>query len=150
MADAHRRGGGRYARPSRRRRGRPSLLPLALVLFGIVFFWQFPHSMAIAWLYRRQFATAGVRVAPVTDQTGQTAGLLAVFGATVLLLVSQVPWQLGLAGAAYNIAVLILGTIYLAASVWFAYRHDDQTARRLLIASLIYLPAMLAVFLLGS
>ena len=124
--------------------------PWALVLFGIVFFWQFPHSMAIAWLYRRQFATAGVRVAPVTDQTGQTAGLLAVFGATALLLVSQVPWQLGLAGAAYNIAVLILGTIYLAASVWFAYRHDNQTARRLLIASLIYLPAMLAVFLLGS
>ncbi len=122
----------------------------ALVLFGIVFFWQFPHSMAIAWRYRRQFAAAGVRVAAVTDPTGQTAGLLAVFGATALLLVSQIPLQLGLAGAAYDVAVLVLGTMYLATSVWFLYRRDDKTARLLLIASLVYLPAMLAVFLLAS
>ena len=130
--------------------GGQSPSPWALVLFGIVFFWQFPHSMAIAWRYRRQFAAAGVRVAAVTDPTGQTAGLLAVFGATALLLVSQIPLQLGLAGAAYDVAVLVLGTMYLAASVWFLYRRDDKTARRLLIASLIYLPAMLAVFLLAS
>ncbi len=121
--------------------------PWALVLFGIVFFWQFPHSMAIAWRYRRQFAAAGVRVAAVTDPTGQTAGLIAILGATALLVVSQVPLQLGLAGAVYDVAVLVLGTIYLAASAWFTYRRDDTAARRLLIASLIYLPAMLAVLL---
>jgi protoheme IX farnesyltransferase len=130
--------------------GGHSLSPWALVLFGIVFFWQFPHSMAIAWRYRRQFAAAGVKVAAVTDPTGRSAGLLAVFGATALLLVSGIPLQLGLTSAAYNVAVLILGTIYLASSIWFAYRHDDKTARMLLIASLIYLPAILAVFFLGS
>jgi len=123
--------------------------PWALVLFGIVFFWQFPHSMAIAWLYRRQFTAAGVRVAPVTDPTGRTAGLLAIFGATALLPVTQIPLQLGLT-TAYDVAVLILGTMYLAASVHFAYRRDDQTARRLLVTSLIYLPAMMAVFLASA
>jgi heme o synthase len=130
--------------------GGRSLGPWALVLFGIVFFWQFPHSMAIAWRYRRQFAAAGVKVAAVTDPTGRTAGLLAVFGAAALLVVSQIPLQLGLTGATYDIAVLILGTIYLAASVWFAYRRDDRTARWLLIASLVCLPAILAVFLASA
>jgi protoheme IX farnesyltransferase len=126
--------------------GQP-LGPRALVLFGIVFFWQFPHSMAIAWRYRGEFAAAGVKVAAVTDKTGQTAGLLAVFGATALLPVSHIPLQLGLASAAYDVAVLVLSTMYLAASLWFACRRDDKTARWLLIASLVYLPAMLAVFL---
>jgi heme o synthase len=123
--------------------------PWALILFGIVFFWQFPHSMAIAWRYRRQFAAAGVRVATVTDPTGQTAGLLAIFGATALLIVSAIPLQLAIAGPMYDVAILILGTIYLAASAWFAYCRDDRSAQWLLIASFVYLPATLAA-ILGS
>jgi protoheme IX farnesyltransferase len=127
--------------------GGQSLGPWALVLFGIVFCWQFPHSMAIAWRYRREFAAAGVKVAAVTDPTGRTAGLLAIFGAAALLPVSLIPLQLGLAGMAYGVAVLFLDLIYLAASLSFARCRNDQTARRLLIASLVYLPALLAVFL---
>jgi protoheme IX farnesyltransferase len=126
-----------------------SLSPWAWTLFGIVFCWQFPHSMAIAWRYRREFAAAGVKVATVTDPTGRTAGLLAVLGAAALLPVSLIPLQLGLAGTAYGVTVLGLDMIYLAAAVLFARSRDDKTARRLLIVSLIYLPAMLAV-VLGS
>ena len=124
-----------------------SLYPWAFVLFGIVYCWQFPHSMAVAWRYRREFAAAGVKVAAVTDPTGQTAGRLAVLGATVLLPASLLPLPLGLAGAAYGAAALAMGAIYLATSVWFARRPDDETARRLLVVSLIYLPAMLAAIL---
>lgn len=130
--------------------GGQTLNPWALVLFGIVFFWQFPHSMAIAWRYRREFAAAGVKVAPVTDPTGQTAGLLAIVGATALLVITQIPLQLGLAGGRYDVAVLILGTIYLTASASFAYRRNDRTARWLLVASFIYLLATLAVLLASA
>jgi len=122
-----------------------SLSPWALILFAIVYFWQFPHSMAIAWHYRREFAAAGVKVAPVTDPTGRAAGIWAVSGAALLLPVSLAPVFLGLAGMAYGAAALVLGTAYLAMSVWFARCPADATARRLLVASLIYLPAMLGL-----
>ena len=65
--------------------------PWALILFGIVYFWQFPHSMAIAWRYRQEFAAAGVKVATVTDPSGRTAGLWAVLGAAALLPISLMP-----------------------------------------------------------
>ena len=127
--------------------GGGSLSPWAMVLFGIVFCWQFPHSMAIAWRYRSEFAAAGVKVAAVTDPTGRTAGVLAILGAAALLPVSLIPLQLGLAGMAYGVVVFLLGAAYLMASIQFARCRDDKTSRRLLIASFIYLPAMMAVFL---
>jgi heme o synthase len=125
--------------------GQP-LSPWAMVLFAIVFFWQFPHSMAIAWRYRSQFAAAGVKVAAVTDPTGRTAGLLALLGAAALLPVSLISLALAQASMVCGYAVLFLDAIYLAASISFARHPDDQTARRLLIASLLYLPTILAVF----
>ncbi len=124
------------------------LSPLAVVLFGIVYFWQFPHSMAIAWRYRREFAAAGVRVAPATDPTGRSAAAWAVAGATALLAVSVAPWFVHQAGPAYVIVATLLGAAYLAAAVGFACRRDDASARWLLWASFVYLPAMLAVLLL--
>ena len=124
-----------------------SLNPYAWILFAIVYFWQFPHSMAIAWRYRREFAAARVKVAPATDPTGQTAGIWALLGAALLLPVSLAPVFLGLAGVGYGVAALVLGTAYLAMSVRFARRPDDVTARRLLVASLVYLPAMLLALL---
>ena len=126
-----------------------SLSPWAWILFAIVYFWQFPHSMAIAWRYRREFAAVGVKVAPVTDPTGRTAGIWAILGASLLLPISLVPVFLGLAGAAYGAAAFLLGTAYLAMSTWFARCPDDAAVRWLLIASLVYLPAMLAVLLIA-
>jgi heme o synthase len=126
--------------------GRP-LSPWAFVLFGIIYFWQFPHSMAIAWLYRPEFATAGVKVATVTDPTGRTAGILAVLGAAILLPVSLAPVALISASVAYGVAAAVFGTAYLVASILFARRRDDVLARRLLLASLLYLPATFVVLL---
>jgi heme o synthase len=125
------------------------LSPWTLTSFGVVYLWQIPHSMAIAWRYRREFATAGVKVAAVTDPSGQTAGIWAVLAAAALMPVGLTPWLLSLTGAAYCAAGLVLGTAYLAASAWFAFRPDDLSARRLLLASLIYLPAMLAALILA-
>jgi heme o synthase len=124
--------------------GQP-LSPWAIVLFGIVYFWQLPHSMAIAWLYRQQFSAAGVKVAVVADPTGRAAGIWAVFGAAALVPISLSPLYFCLAGTSYGLCAAALAVVFLGFAIKFARRRDDPAARRLLWASLIYLPAMLAV-----
>jgi heme o synthase len=121
--------------------------PWAIILFGIVYCWQFPHSMAIAWLYRQQFAAAGVKVAVVTDPTGRAAAIWAVLGAAALLAISLSPLCFSLAGTSYGVCAAVLGVAFLGFAVAFARRRDDVTARRLLWASLIYLPAILGVLI---
>jgi heme o synthase len=123
--------------------------PWAMVLFGIVYFWQFPHSMAIAWRYRNEFAAAGVRVAAVTDTTGRAAAVWTILGAVALLPISLTPAAIGLAGVSYSAAAILLGLLYFAISLRFACHRDDSTARQLLLVSLVYLPAMLAALLLA-
>ncbi len=120
---------------------------LAWCLFGIVFFWQFPHSMAIAWLYRREFAAAEVRVATVVDATGRTAGRLAVAGAALLLPVGLLPALISLARWEYGATAAVLGLVYLWLALRFISAPSDATARRLLRMSLIYLPILLAMLL---
>jgi heme o synthase len=122
--------------------------PLAWCLFGIVLFWQLPHSMAIAWLYRREFASAEVRVATVVDATGRTAGRIALLGAVLLLPVSVMPAFLSLARWEYGATATVLGLIYLEFSRRFHVAPRDDTARRLLRMSLIYLPILLATLLI--
>lgn len=121
---------------------------LAWCLFGIVFFWQFPHSMAIAWLYRQEFASAAVRVATVVDATGRTAGKLALWGAVLLLPVSVLPAFLSLADWGYGVEAAILGLIYLGLSMRFYSAPSDGNARRLLRMSLLYLPILLVLLLI--
>jgi protoheme IX farnesyltransferase len=118
------------------------VMPLAL--FGIVYFWQFPHAMAIAWLYREEFAAANLRVATVVDPSGRIAARLAMAGAIALLPVSAVPWLAGRAGWGYVAAAMLLGLGYLACAAAFWRRTDDARARALLWGSLIYLPATCA------
>jgi len=117
--------------------------PMAGLLFAIVFLWQFPHSMAIAWLYREQFADAGVKLATTNDPTGKSAGLLAVSGAVALLLLSVGMPMLPAVGTIAFVVALVLGLAYLAAAVVFLCRPDDGSARWLLRASLVYLPGVL-------
>ncbi len=124
-----------------------SLSSRALTLFAIVFFWQFPHAMAIAWRYRREFAAAGVKLASVTDPTGRSAGIWAMAGAAALLPISLAPLWLFSCGETYGLGAGLLGVAYLGLSVCFARRPNDATARRLLVASLFYLPALFAVLL---
>ena len=120
---------------------------MALAMFGIVYFWQFPHAMAIAWLYRHQFAAAEVKLATVVDPSGRLAGRLAFWGAVALLPVSLIPVATGLADGRYGLIAVLLGAGYLALATGFLRRADDVTARRLLRGSLVYLPALLAALL---
>ncbi len=126
------------------------LSPIGCSLFGIVFCWQLPHAMAIAWLYRRQFADAGVRVATVVDPTGRIAGRFAVFGAILLPPVSLAPVICGELGWIYGVPAALLGLGYLFFSFAFYRRRDDNTARCLLWASLIYLPLILILLVLST
>jgi protoheme IX farnesyltransferase len=120
---------------------------LAWCLFGILFFWQFPHSMAIAWLYRREFAAAEVRVATVVDATGRMAGGIAMLGALLLLPIGMLPGFLANVRGGFSLVAAVLGLFYLAYSVHFAIAPNETTARRLLRCSLVYLPLVL-LFLL--
>jgi heme o synthase len=116
---------------------------MALSLFAVVYLWQIPHAMAIAWLYRGQFAAADVKLATVVDPTGRTAGILAVAGAAMLLPLSLLPVVVALRGGRYAACAAILGAAYLAYSLRFLRRPDDTTARGLLRMSLVYLPVLL-------
>jgi protoheme IX farnesyltransferase len=112
-------------------------------LFTVVFLWQFPHVMAVAWIYRRQYGAAGLKMLPVVEPTGRRAGVHAVVGALALVPVSLLPAIYGGAGAAYFVWALLLGLGQLAFAVAFLRRRNDRTARVLFRATLIYLPALL-------
>jgi protoheme IX farnesyltransferase len=118
-------------------------------LFLTVYLWQFPHFMAIAWLYRGQYATAGMRMLPVVDPSGRRAGAQAVLSAWTLLPVSLVSVLHTNFGLWLGGVILALGIGQLACAVAFFLHRDERAARRLLRASLIYLPAVLAVLTLG-
>ena len=115
----------------------------AFSLFAILFLWQFPHFMAIAWLYRQDYADAGLKMIPVLDPTGLKTGLTAVGYAVALLPVSWLPAQWGMAGIGYWGAATILGIWYIVASVQFLRLKTVPAAKRLLWTSLLYLPALL-------
>jgi protoheme IX farnesyltransferase len=120
----------------------------AATLFLIVYLWQFPHFMAIAWLYREEYARAGLRMLPVVDASGRRAAFQAIASALVLLPVSLLPASLLGAGSLYLAGATLLGLGQLAAAVWFARRLNRPAARGLLRASLVYLPAMLALWMM--
>ncbi|HYW80992.1 MAG TPA: heme o synthase [Thermoguttaceae bacterium] len=123
------------------------LRPMGAALFGVVFFWQFPHAMAIAWLYRDQFASADVRLVTVVDPSGRMAGWIAVGGAVALLPASLIPAFLSSGGPAYAAVATLLGIGYLGLAVAMLRRRDDATARWLLRGSIVYLPGLFAAML---
>ncbi len=120
---------------------------VALSLFAILFVWQMPHFFSIAWLYREDYARGGYRMLSVVDPTGRALGRQTVWHAMMLVPVSIWPWQLGVAGPAYAGTAVFLGIGFLAFSVRFACRQSRPTARALLIASIAYLPLVMAALL---
>jgi protoheme IX farnesyltransferase len=114
----------------------------ALALFGILFVWQFPHFFAIAWIYQEDYARAGLRMLPRKPGL-HLVGWLSVTYAVVLLPVSLLPKFVGIAGAGYSLSAVLLGIVYLLASIDFLRNESRSTARRLLLTSLIYLPTLL-------
>ena len=120
----------------------------AWVLFAILFFWQIPHTLAIAWLYRDDFAKAGIRFLPVVKPEGGSTGRQVVSNCMALLAVSLLPTLLGLAGSTYFFVALLVGVGFLACGLSLARSQSLAAARRLLFASLIYLPVLLFVMAL--
>lgn len=115
----------------------------ALSLFAIMFLWQFPHFLAIAWLYRNQYAAAGLRMLPAIIPKKSVTGMMAVGYALALIPVSLLPYRYGLAGVPYFAIAMSVGLIYLAYSVRFMLNENERTARQLLWTSLAYLPVIL-------
>lgn len=117
-------------------------------LFAIVFAWQFPHFMAIGWIYREDYARAGIRVLPALQGGRAVAGLQALAYSLVLVPVSLVPVLDGRAGMLYALAACALGAGYVLASLRFARGSGECEARALLRYSLVYLPLVFAAVLL--
>ena len=118
---------------------------MAFALFGVLFLWQFPHFLAIAWMYKDDYCAAGLRMLPAGKSMPHVTGLLAVCYALGLIPVSLLPTYFGGAGLVYAIVAVILGIVYLVASIGFAWEETRASARRVLLTSLVYLPLLLAV-----
>jgi protoheme IX farnesyltransferase len=129
----------------------------AVALFAILFVWQFPHFMAIAWLYREDYAKAGIRMLPVVQPDGWSTVCEALIYAVLMIPVSTVPYYLHLTGPVYLVVAVLLGLVYLAYTIRFARITRAVTtaesrgyARDLLRASVIYLPLLLTVMMLNA
>lgn len=112
----------------------------ALVLFAMLFLWQFPHFLAIAWLYRDQYAKAGIKMLPVIEPEGKMTARQIVIFALMLLPISLAPFFVVLAGWTYLVGASLLGLWFLYESVNTARAKTNKSARRLLLVSVIYLP----------
>ena len=117
----------------------------AWVLFGILFLWQLPHTLAIGRLYQSDYARAGVRLLPVIDAEGRATERQILSGCVALLAVSLLPTLIGLAGGVYFAGALLLGGSFVAFGAQQALTPSPLRARRVLLASLLYLPALLAL-----
>jgi protoheme IX farnesyltransferase len=127
-----------------------TLAPGAWVLFLILFFWQMPHFLALAALYRKDYARAGFRVLPVEDPDGASTGRQSVLYALALLVVSLLPAPLGLAGPVYFFGALVLGIAFVYYGVRLAISPGSHThASSLFRYSLLYLPVLCALMALG-
>ncbi|MBN1911797.1 MAG: protoheme IX farnesyltransferase [Pirellulales bacterium] len=123
--------------------------PRAAWLFGVVFFWQFPHTMAIGWRYRQEYTAGRILVAAVADPSGRLAGRLAVFGTAGLLGLSVVPWAMSVMTWPLGAAVVGLALMHLGFSIAFARRPNDATARALGRVAMAHLPLLLALSLIA-
>ncbi len=121
----------------------------AWILFGILFFWQFPHFLAIAWLYREDYARAGITMLPVVEPDGVRTGWQMIATSALLIPISMAPALFGMGGTVYVAGAFVLGTAFLYSSLRVARRRTASEARRLLHASVIYLPMLYALLLLN-
>jgi protoheme IX farnesyltransferase len=114
----------------------------AWVLFAILFLWQFPHFFAIAWMYREDYSRAGILMLPVVEPEGRLTGQQMVVWTLMLVPVSLAPAALGISGALYFSGALVFGLLFLWSSVAAARTRTRQSARRVLLASVLYLPVL--------
>jgi protoheme IX farnesyltransferase len=123
---------------------RGSLSAGAWVLFGILFFWQFPHFMAIAWMYREDYARAGIKMLPVVDASGDETFAQIIGTAAILVPMSLLPAVMGMAGIHYFFGALVLGMILLQVSLWANRHRTNVRAKWLMHATVAHIPILLA------
>jgi heme o synthase len=119
----------------------------AWVLFTIVFLWQMPHFLAIAWLCRDDYARAGLLMLPVVEPDGRSTAAQVVFYSAVLVPMSLVPTLIGLSGRVYFAGAAAAGVVFLALAVRFAISRSNETARALFLGSISYLPLLWGLML---
>ena len=113
-------------------------------LFAILFFWQLPHFLAIAWMYRDEYAKAGFKMLPGIDPDGSRTAQQAVSNTLALLVVSLCPFVFKMAGTAYLVGAIILGAGFLWCAIQFSRQLTLSRAKQMFFASIIYLPLLLA------
>ena len=121
----------------------------AWVLFAILFLWQFPHFLAIAWMYREDYGRAGIRMLPVVEPDGRVTGQQIIAYSLMLVPVSLLPAVLGISGKIYLVAAAVFSLLFLASSIRAALSKSNQHARQLLLASVLYLPLLFGVMVLN-
>jgi heme o synthase len=114
----------------------------AWLLFGIVFLWQLPHFLAIAWMFREDYARAGFPMLPVLEPDGRSTGRQAMIYSAALVPLSLAPTLIGMTGRAYFAGALVLTAIFMTLTVKFALSRSRLDARRLFFGSIIYLPLL--------
>jgi protoheme IX farnesyltransferase len=124
-----------------------SLTLEAWVLYAILFLWQFPHFMAIAWMYREDYARAGIRMLPVVDPTGVATYRQILGCAAALLPVSLLPTVVGLAGTHYFFGASVLGLLFMQVAIWASRQKTNLRAKWLMHASVAYLPLLFALMM---
>lgn len=120
-----------------------------VALFLILFLWQLPHFFAIAWMYREEYARAGLRMLPVVDPDGGLTSRSTVMFTLALIMAGLLPVALGMAGPIYLAGSLVLGVMFLVSGLRFWRDRTTQSARKVLLASLVYLPAVMALLVIG-
>ncbi|MHC4547414.1 MAG: heme o synthase [Planctomycetota bacterium] len=129
---------------------RGQLDPAAWTLFAIVYLWQLPHFLSIAWRYREDYARGGFRMLPAIDPEGRITGRQALLGALALLPASLLPTLAGLSGPGYFAGALALGIYFVSRATAFAWARTATAAQRLTRASLLYLPLLFALMFLDQ
>src|SRR3989442_7185120 len=127
-----------------------SLGAAVAALFWILFLWQLPHFLALAWLYREDYRASGLRMLSVADDDGRDTGRMALLYAMALLPISLLPTLLGVTGAWYFFGALLLGVVYVAAGTGLLVGATPARAWRLFFVSILYLPALLTLMVLDK
>jgi protoheme IX farnesyltransferase len=117
------------------------------VLFAILFVWQLPHFFAIAWMHRDDYIRGGYRMLSVIDESGKLTRRQIAILAALLIPLGLLPVVLGQAGGYYAVVSVVLGAAFFAVCVWGSRANQDACARRSFVASIIYLPCLLAMYL---
>jgi protoheme IX farnesyltransferase len=119
------------------------------ILFAILFLWQFPHFLAIAWMYREDYSRAGILMLPVVEPDGRVTAQQIVVYTLMLLPVSLLPALMGMSGKVYFVGAIVLGLLFLYCSLRAALSMSRQHARSLLLASVLYLPLLFILMVLN-